>query len=155
MILKEIPSDFNPSREVAGLLAQHEDRSLLLLRSSKSVQGGVWCLVGGTIEPGEPIREGLVREVLEETQISLPPLKPLFIDRYACRIPQYDFYLNVFWDQIDSPDIVINHESMEYEWVENKDLFEDRKFVESGEDFILDIQTYIEQSSVLFKGEIG
>lgn len=46
---------------------------LLIRRGSEPMAGG-WSLPGGAVELGESIREACVREVLEETGITVEPL---------------------------------------------------------------------------------
>lgn len=45
--------------------------SILLVRRGCEPNKGLWSLPGGSIEPGETVREALAREVLEETSLSV------------------------------------------------------------------------------------
>ncbi len=46
------------------------DKVLLLLRGSSGVRPGTWDLPGGTVEPGEGLEEGILRETREECGIT-------------------------------------------------------------------------------------
>ena len=46
---------------------------ILLVQRKLSPGKGLWALPGGFLEMGEWIQEGLVRELIEETSIALPP----------------------------------------------------------------------------------
>ncbi len=43
---------------------------MLLVKRAKKAGFGMWSLPGGHIEPGEPAREAVVRELLEETSVT-------------------------------------------------------------------------------------
>ena len=49
------------------------ENHLLLVQRKFSPGKGLWALPGGFLEIGEWIQEGLVRELIEETSIALPP----------------------------------------------------------------------------------
>jgi len=62
-----------PIPGVAGIII-HEDRILLSVRG-KPPSEGKWGLPGGAVEVGETVEEALVREVAEETSVTVKPLK--------------------------------------------------------------------------------
>jgi 8-oxo-dGTP diphosphatase len=46
------------------------DGKVLLVKRAKKAGFGMWSLPGGHIEPGEPAREAVLRELLEETSVT-------------------------------------------------------------------------------------
>lgn len=48
---------------------------ILLVRRGQEPSKDLWSLPGGRVEPGETVREALVREVLEETSLSVEPVE--------------------------------------------------------------------------------
>ena len=65
---------------VAGAVVQ--DGRVLLIRRGRQPMLGMWTLPGGALETGETILEGVVREVLEETGLTVRPLELLaLLDR--------------------------------------------------------------------------
>jgi 8-oxo-dGTP diphosphatase len=46
-------------------------QSVLLVQSGKPAHGGAWSLPGGHIEAGETTREAAVRELMEETAVTV------------------------------------------------------------------------------------
>lgn len=56
-----------PKPAVSALIV--EDGSVLLVKRGCEPNKGLWSLPGGSIEPGETMREAAAREVLEETSL--------------------------------------------------------------------------------------
>jgi len=61
----------------AGVVRDAEGRVLLARRHVGTHQGGLWEFPGGKLEPGEPVLEGLRRELLEELGIRVLDAYPL------------------------------------------------------------------------------
>jgi 8-oxo-dGTP diphosphatase len=61
-----------PERPVVGVggVVIHEGRTLLIRRGSEPLRGE-WSIPGGTLELGETLAEGVVRELLEETGLEV------------------------------------------------------------------------------------
>ena len=64
----------NPMAAVAGIILQ-EQRLLLVRRAPGQTYAGKWCIPCGHIEWGEDIRDALVREMQEETGLTVRPQK--------------------------------------------------------------------------------
>ncbi len=60
-----------PAVGVGGVLI-HQGRVLLVRRAKPPLEGR-WLIPGGTLELGETLAEGLVREMLEETGLRVRP----------------------------------------------------------------------------------
>ena len=61
-----------PERPVVGVggVIIHEGRALLIRRGSEPLRGE-WSIPGGTLELGETLTEGVVRELREETGVEV------------------------------------------------------------------------------------
>jgi ADP-ribose pyrophosphatase YjhB (NUDIX family) len=57
-----------------GAVVVHEGRVLLVRRGTEPLKGQ-WSLPGGLLEVGEPLSAGVVREVREETGLTVEPLE--------------------------------------------------------------------------------
>jgi 8-oxo-dGTP diphosphatase len=65
-----------PDRPVVGIggVVIVEDRALLIRRGSEPMLGH-WSIPGGTLELGESLQEGVARELLEETGLTVRVLE--------------------------------------------------------------------------------
>jgi 8-oxo-dGTP diphosphatase len=57
-----------------GAVVVHEGRVLLVRRGTEPLKGH-WSLPGGLLEVGEPLAAGVVREVREETGLTVEPVE--------------------------------------------------------------------------------
>jgi 8-oxo-dGTP diphosphatase len=63
-----------PSRPVLGIGALiFRGNHILLVERGKEPLKGLWSLPGGALETGESLRDGIRREVLEETGLTVEP----------------------------------------------------------------------------------
>lgn len=53
---------------------RRDDRYLVIRRAANLSAGGMWCFVGGAVEPGETQQQALVREVREEVGLEVVPV---------------------------------------------------------------------------------
>lgn len=60
---------------VVGAVVQHDGKVLLLQRPEHDFMGGIWELPSGKVEPGESLDQALIREVKEETGLSVSALR--------------------------------------------------------------------------------
>jgi 8-oxo-dGTP diphosphatase len=64
-----------PERPIIGVGAIIvKDGKVVLVKRGKPPLAGQWSVPGGVLEVGETLREGIVREVLEETGLKVEPL---------------------------------------------------------------------------------
>ena len=60
---------------VVGAVVQHDSKVLLLQRPEDDFMGGIFELPSGKVEPGEALDTALVREVAEETGLSVSAIR--------------------------------------------------------------------------------
>src|SRR5580658_4938025 len=63
----------HPLLGVGALIFRRD--SILLVERGRDPLKGYWSLPGGLVEPGERLADAVKREILEETGLSIQPLK--------------------------------------------------------------------------------
>ncbi|PWU23247.1 hypothetical protein C5B42_03725 [Candidatus Cerribacteria bacterium 'Amazon FNV 2010 28 9'] len=89
---------------------------LLLLRSQKAGYAGKWSLTGGALEENEEPKEGIEREIAEETQLTVRGLKPFTSFLYKNNDGD-SLVIIGYTCTCDDPHVVINWEHDAYKWV--------------------------------------
>jgi len=104
------------SKNVSKAVIIKEDGALLLLRSAGEKFPNRWDLPGGHIHEGEDIKDGLLREVYEETQLKLQePIEELYSEGN----------ITYFKANMPNQDIKLSHEHTEHKFVTVKTLPDD------------------------------
>lgn len=75
VIKREYP--MHPIVGVGGVIIR--DNQVLLIRRGREPLKGEWSIPGGMLELGESLRDGVKREVLEETGLKIVPLEVLAV----------------------------------------------------------------------------
>lgn len=102
----------------------HFEGKVLLVRESSTYHDGVetgkWDMVGGRIEPDEDVRDGLVREVKEESGLEVSPAELIDVfDGYPeirgekCHVVRLYFLCQAMSDQVT---LSSDHDA--YDWVD-------------------------------------
>ena len=103
---------------VAGrAVIHHPDDGVLVLQRSNasSIDTGLWELPGGKLEHGETLIDGLAREVLEETGLTVNPDTVVYVGHrlvapFWVTIVTYDCGLS---DEV----VTLSDEHVDYAWV--------------------------------------
>ena len=61
------------------VISNSKNEILLLKRSEKSGLGGMWSIPGGALDSGESSEKGILREIEEETQITVNYPRPFYV----------------------------------------------------------------------------
>ncbi len=119
LVFEERPENFVPTVEVAGCFCEHEGKFLLLKRHPKKPQGNQWGMPAGKLESQEDPKQGVIREVLEETGLQLKPNEVKLLGSLYVKHPDLDFIFHVFYKQFETlPNIILGlEEHLECKWV--------------------------------------
>ena len=100
---------------VYAILRNEKGKFLLLRRSENSpTNPGKWDLPGGKLGPGETLEDAVVREVWEETGISIVPGE---IAGYVTfELPEKKVIAIVYDGGYFIADVKLSYEHMEYAW---------------------------------------
>ena len=94
---------------------------VLLVERGKEPSKGKWGLPGGLVEVGETIEEAIKREVLEETGISIKPIKLLEVFNSVTKNDdkkiQYHYIIFEFLCEYNSGDIKASSDAPNAAWV--------------------------------------
>src|SRR5271163_4998777 len=81
-----------PERPIVGIggIVIHEGRALLIRRGSEPLRGE-WSIPGGSLELGETLEEGVIRELLEETglEVKISGMVEIFERIFSDQPPRY------------------------------------------------------------------
>lgn len=107
---------------VVGAVISKDERLLILLRKPDDFLGGIYELPGGGVEKGETIKEGLEREVKEETSFNVKNVNKYlghfdYISEKGKKSRQFNFDVDVF----DSSNIKLT-EHDDYKWIKKEEL---------------------------------
>jgi mutator protein MutT len=126
MISKIRPKAFVPQVEVATCLLEHDGKILFLLRQEHRPQGNTWSTPGGKLEVGETPEQGLVREVFEETGLTIASKDLELVNVYYVTYPDLQFVYHAFRMQLlEKPTIQLQDaEHRDFSWVTPKAALE-------------------------------
>jgi 8-oxo-dGTP diphosphatase len=102
------------------------DDQVLIVRRARPPAHGVYTLPGGVVEIGESLREALVREVYEETKLTIEPValagEREVIVRDAAGTVERHFVILAFAARWISGEVVLNEELAEARWMRPGDI---------------------------------
>jgi ADP-ribose pyrophosphatase YjhB (NUDIX family) len=116
-----------PQRPILGVgaLIFHRRRILLVERGKEPLKG-YWSLPGGALEPGETLRDGIRREVREETGLEVEPLGVLEIFERIMRDadgrPEYHYVLIDYVCRVAGGALLAADDVSRVAWVPRADL---------------------------------
>jgi 8-oxo-dGTP diphosphatase len=107
-----------------GAVIVDQERVLLIRRGNPPLQGE-WSIPGGTLELGETLEHGVVREVKEETGLEVKPLSVVEvfdrIHREAERI-RYHYVLVDFLCRVEGGSLCCATDADDARWVHRQEL---------------------------------
>jgi ADP-ribose pyrophosphatase YjhB (NUDIX family) len=119
--------DYRNAKPCAGALIVRGEQVLLLRRAIEPAQG-CWDIPGGFLEEDEHPREGVIREVREETGLEIEDLELLgfYVDRYG---EGGDYCLNIYFvAPLAGGCVQVDAESSAWAWFSAEDLPQDLAF---------------------------
>jgi 8-oxo-dGTP pyrophosphatase MutT (NUDIX family) len=125
MIYERMPHGFSPRLEIVSCFVEHGGEILLLHRHSHKSQGNRWGVPAGKIDPGEGIEQALLREIREETGLSLSKQDLLYFRKVFVSHEEegYDIIYHMFHTRLpERKDVTIRpEEHKRFIWATPKD----------------------------------
>ena len=108
-----------------GAVVVEGDRALVVRRANEPLKGE-WSVPGGMLELGEKLREGVVREVQEETGLKVEPIEVLDVFDSIFTDPdgrtRYHYVLVDYLCRVVSGSAVAARDVSEVRWVDEGEL---------------------------------
>jgi 8-oxo-dGTP diphosphatase len=110
-----------------------DDGKVLLVRRGQEPLKGEWSLPGGALELGETLREGMVREVLEETGLNVVPVAIVeVLDRITLGEPsgrvRYHYVLVDFLCHVAGGTLLGGSDAEGARWVAQEEVHEQGEY---------------------------
>lgn len=94
------------------------DKALVAMRAADdSFLPGYWEQVGGSLEWGEEPSKGLVREVQEETGLTVEVIKPYYVSQYIDEEQDSIVEITYICKIVGSPELTLSSEHQQYKWI--------------------------------------
>lgn len=131
---------------VYALIRNEKGEFLLLRRSEDShTNPGKWDLPGGKMNPDESLKEGVVREVWEETGISIVPGD--IAGEVNFELPEKKVIAIVFDGGYIVADVKLSYEHMGYTWISLENIIEMEELPDYFKNFFKKFSTENKQPS--------
>lgn len=107
---------------VKGIVRNAQGKILVLKRSAKDDhKPGVWETPGGGIDQEQAPQEALMREILEETGLSVRVKEPFHV--FTFRKDTGEFKVGItFVCDLTAGEVKLSHEHSEYAWIAPKEF---------------------------------
>lgn len=119
MIYSQKPENFNTHFEVVSCFCECDGKILLLHRDNSSPQGDTWGAPAGKREPKEDIIAAMIREIQEETGLTISASDLKFHATLFVRYEDYDFLYHTFSVKFSKqPEVIIDKkEHKNFIWI--------------------------------------
>lgn len=119
MIYLNKPKNFNPKFNVVSCFMEYNKKILLLHRQNYKPGGNSWGVPAGKVDTDEKILEAIIREIQEETGLTLISSQLFYFKKIYVKYPNYDFIYHIFQTELNKKQkIVINYEEHKnFKWI--------------------------------------
>jgi 8-oxo-dGTP diphosphatase len=109
--------DFISQRDVVICYLVYNDQMLFLRRGLDKFKGGYWTAPGGKREENETLDNAVLREIYEETSVTIDKKDLSYIDKCYIKHDSFHFTMHIYKTNLKKkPDIILNNENIEYAW---------------------------------------
>lgn len=123
-VFLQAPEDFRFQLEVSACYLCLNHKYLFLQAEQGKLDGGLWGIPCGKLEKGESKEEAVLREVFEETGISLAREGLKAVGKLYVRRPGCDFIFHMFEAFLTTlPTITLSKEHTAFQWLTSDQAF--------------------------------
>lgn len=109
---------------VKGIIRRSDGKILVLKRSNKDDhKPGVWETVGGGMDRQETPQEALMREIQEETGLTVRVKEPFNVFTFKKDTGEFKVGITFLCEYFDG-EVALSSEHSEYRWIEPKEFSE-------------------------------
>lgn len=101
---------------VKGIIVR-SDKILIVQRSQQETGGGSWECPGGKINFGEQLETALIREIKEETDLTVKPGKLMYASTFMSRGTR-QMVLLCYLAEAESEAVTLSHEHIDFCWAD-------------------------------------
>ena len=113
----EKPMSFDCKLSVSACYMEYQGRYLFLKRSPSSSQGNTWGVPAGKVKKGETALQAVIREIFEETQVTLVSQKTHEVGKLWIEIPCFQYKYFLFSYKLSTAvSVKLNHENSDFKW---------------------------------------
>ena len=118
--MKRFTEYINESSQQFTAIIVECNEEILLLRRANYIKrfGGKWCLPGGHIDNNESSKIAIIRELKEETNISIDNVNFFTNYKYMSGDTSDIYYIIL----TEKPNVKISREHAQYKWVSRNDI---------------------------------
>lgn len=117
------PEGFSPQVQVSACYLEKEGKLLLLQRAANKLEAGKWGVPAGKLEKNELPIDAAVRELFEETGISIGSSQIYSLASLYIRKPEMSYIYHLFKVRIDHlPIVCLSSEHQSYAWASFDEL---------------------------------
>lgn len=119
LVFLEPPAGYAPRMHVAACFCEYKDKFLFLLRQPGDSSGSTWGIPGGKLDSGETAMQAVIRELQEETGITIQEHEVQQLQTVYIRYPKGDFTYTMFRTALQlQPQVTLNpDEHTEARWL--------------------------------------
>jgi len=106
---------------VGAFILDKEKRLLIVKKSpQEKVDGGLWTIPGGKVDPKEPIIDALLRETLEEVNLKIKPVR--WIGEDVFESSGYFYHAQHFLCRAYQCNVTLEKNLTEYHWLKKPEI---------------------------------
>ena len=108
----------------SGIIQNSDNKFLIVKRAANDSFPNTWEFPGGKNDFGESPEQGVIREIQEETGLTVVPTLPVTVNSYGSDRKPDIFYVEIFYlCQIQSSEeVILSQEHSDFAWIDFNEI---------------------------------